>query len=140
MIEEKAKGRWVYFQPNDKDLKDKYGDCTIRALCKALNCTCLEAFDKVLPFMRKSQCLWNSAPQKLVKEWFEQLGFVYHGVSNKSGSKRPTVEDFAKNHPNGTYIVKVAHHQVAVVNGKYYDTWNSGWKTMYGWYELIKNK
>ncbi len=68
MIEGKAKGRWVYFQPNDKDLKDKYGDCTIRALCKALNCTWIEAFDKVLPFMRKSQCLWNSAPHKLVKE------------------------------------------------------------------------
>ena len=30
---------YKYYQPNKKDLKDKYGDCTIRALSKALNYT-----------------------------------------------------------------------------------------------------
>lgn len=28
--------RFVYFQPNKKDLKDKVGDCQVRAFCKTL--------------------------------------------------------------------------------------------------------
>lgn len=31
---EKKSTRWKYYQPNKKDLKDEYGDCVIRALCK----------------------------------------------------------------------------------------------------------
>lgn len=26
-----------YFQPNKLDLKDKYGDCAVRTICKAEN-------------------------------------------------------------------------------------------------------
>ena len=40
-----------------------------------------------------------------------------------------------KDHPTGRYIVTVAHHVVAVVDGKYYDTWDSGEKSLYGYYE-----
>lgn len=32
-----SRRRYVYYQPNDKDLKDKYGDCQVRALSKALD-------------------------------------------------------------------------------------------------------
>jgi len=31
----KKSKRWQYYQPNKKDLKDKYGDCVIRAFSKA---------------------------------------------------------------------------------------------------------
>ena len=65
----------------------------------------------------------------------DKLGFDYHGISNKRGSKRPTVDSFAKDHPTGTYICGVAHHEVAVVDGKYYDTWDSGDCSMYGYFE-----
>ena len=65
------------------------------------------------------------------------LGFKYTGVSNKKGTKRPTVDSFAKEHKKGTYIASVAHHVVAIVDGKYYDTWDSGYKSLYGYYELI---
>ena len=42
--------RYVYYQPNKKDIKDKYGDCTIRALSKALNCSWVDAFKAEIPF------------------------------------------------------------------------------------------
>lgn len=50
-----------YYQPNDKDLKDKYGDCTVRALSKALNCTWLEAFDVMIPYgyYQKTEITYN---------------------------------------------------------------------------------
>lgn len=47
--------RYVYYQPNEKDKKNRYGDCTIRALSKVLNCSWLEAFDKTIPICRENQ-------------------------------------------------------------------------------------
>lgn len=34
-----------------------------------------------------------------------------------------------------SYLLKVANHVVAVVDGRYYDTWDSGYKSLYGHYE-----
>lgn len=128
--------RYVYYQPNAKDIKDKFGDCTIRALSKALDCTWLEAFDKTIPFCRAEQ-LSNifDAPVDIRARIMEALGFKYHGISTKSGATRPTVDEFAKAHKTGRYILNVAHHEVACVDGKYYDTWNCGHKSLYGYFE-----
>lgn len=118
---------YVYYQPNKKDLKDEYGDCTIRALSKVLNISWLEAFDLQIPICREYQ-LPNIffAPTKIRNECMLKLGFNYTGISNKKGSIRPTVKEFAKQNKCGSYILNVANHEVAVVNGDYYDTWNSG--------------
>ena len=131
-----TKRRFQYYQPNKKDLKDQYGDCTIRALSKALGVTWLEAFDKMIPLCREYQ-VSNvfGAPSSIERQIVERLGFTYHGISNKRGSRRPTVDSFAKDHPEGTFILNVANHEVACVDGKYYDTWDSGYKSLYGYYE-----
>lgn len=135
-----SKGRYVYYQPNKKDIEDKYGDCTVRALSKALGVTWLEAFDAMIPLCREEQVsnIFN-APIKVKVRMIEKLGFKYHGISNKRGSTRPTVEEFARAHANGTFMVSVANHVVAVVDGKYYDTWNSGRCCLYGYYEKENN-
>lgn len=130
--------RWVYYQPNKKDLKDEYGDCQIRALSKALGVSWVEAFNLTIPICREVQCYTIfDGSCNIGKDNLKKLGFEYHGISNKKGATRPTVDSFAKDHPTGAYICKVAHHVVAVVDGKYYDTWDSGWRSMYGYYEKI---
>ena len=128
---------YKYYQSNDKDLKDKFGDCQIRALSKALDLTWLEAFDLTVPLCRKYQIntLFN-LPNKLEQEALSELGFSYTGISNKKGSKRPTVKDFARAHKKGRYILNVANHEVACVDGIYYDTWDCGSRSLYGYYEL----
>lgn len=128
--------RYVYYQPNSKDVKDEYGDCTIRALSKALGVTWLEAFDMTIPIMRDNQ-VSNifAAPMDVKNRLLYQLGFNYTGISSKKGTTRPTVDEFAKTHPQGTYILRVANHVVACVDGKYYDTWDSGYKSLYGYYQ-----
>lgn len=131
-----GKKRFVYYQPNKKDLKDKFGDCQVRALSKALDCTWIEAYDKAVEVCRPEQVTMPfSAPVGIRKGILDKLGFDYYGVSNKKGKKRPTVDSFAKDHPEGTYICNVANHEVAVVDGKYYDTWDSGECSMYGYFE-----
>ena len=136
-ITAKSHGRYVYYQPNDKDLKDKFGDCTIRALSKALDCTWLEAYDKMIPLCREAQ-VSNVFDCDITtrKRMMEKLGFEYTGISVKGGKERPTVEKFASKHTHGRYILNVAHHEVACVDGKYYDTWNSGHKSLYGYFTL----
>ena len=126
---------YKYFQPNKLDLKDEYGDCTIRALSKALNLSWIETFDMCRPYERKYQCPISCMPLKIYKEVFISLGFKYQGISNKRGSQRPTVKSFAETHKVGTYILSVANHFVTVVDGIYYDTWDSGNKSLYGYYE-----
>jgi len=37
-----------------------------------------------------------------------------------------TVEKFANDHPHGSYILGTTTHALAVINGSYYDTWDSG--------------
>lgn len=129
--------RFRYFQPNKKDIKDKTGDCQIRALCKALDLTWIEAFDLTIPLCRELQTytIFDCNLDK-TKEAMARLGFEYSGVSNKRGTVRPTVDSFAQDHPDGIFIAKVAHHVVAVVDGCYYDTWDSGHCSMYGYYAL----
>ena len=126
--------RFIYYQPNEKDLKDRFGDCTIRALSKAMNCSWLEAFDAEVPFCSEDQCSnIFDVPIKVRKVMMDRLGFDYTGVPKKA-RKRPTVESFAKDHKEGTFILNVAHHEVAVVDGKYYDTWDCGKKSVYGYF------
>ena len=129
-----------YYQPNNKDLKDEAGDCQIRAISKVLNISWVEAFDLTVPICRELQTytIFGSRNIKKVNAALEKLGFSYTGISVKKGCKRPTVKEFASSHKNGKYILRVSHHVVACVNGFYYDTWDSGSKSLYGYYELNK--
>lgn len=128
---------FAYYQPNNKDIKDNYGDCQIRALSKALNLSWLETFDLIIPICREVQAtaIFDS-DLKVINKSMEKLGFTYNTVSNKKGCKRPTVASFTAEHKNGTYIVRVANHVVCVKDGQYFDTWDSGRCSLYGYYKL----
>lgn len=129
---------YVYYQPNELDKHDIYGDCTIRALSKVFNCSWKEAFKRQIPYCLKYQVTSAfDCPTKQAKVILKELGFEYRSIKVPKGSKRPTVESFTKEHTTGRYIVNVARHVVAIVDGKYYDTWDSGDKCLYGYYELV---
>lgn len=127
-----ASKNYKYYQPNKKDLKDEYGDCVIRALTKATGKEWLVVFDELTPIARELQCMPNSKP--CYEAYLRLHGFTYTGISNKKGTKRPTVDRFAKDNPKGIYFLRVANHVVTVVDGIYYDTWQSGDKSLYGYW------
>lgn len=132
---EKKNSRYVYFQPNKMDVKDEYGDCAIRCMCKAENMSWLAAYDMMYALSREVQCPMNC------KIGFEHVVkstcYEYTGISNKKGTKRPTVLSFSKDNPCGTYILVLANHYVTVVDGKYYDTWDSGECCLYGYWKKV---
>lgn len=125
---------FVYYQPNNKDLKDVAGDCVIRALTKALDKTWAEVFDELVPIAREHQVLMND--KICYEELLAKYGFTYVGISNKKGSKRPTVKSFSLEHRNDktVYFLNVAHHCVTVQGGFYYDIWDCGEKCLYGYW------
>lgn len=128
--------RYKYYQPNKKDIKDRQGDCVVRALTKVMNKTWLEVFNELIPYAIEIQCMPNS--KTCYESYLKDNGFEYHGISNRKGSKRPTVESFTKEHKTGIFFLNVAKHVVSVVDGIYYDTWDSGQCCLYGYYEKEK--
>lgn len=128
-----ASPNFKYYQPNKLDIKDKYGDCVVRALTKVTGKEWLEIFEELLPYARKLQCMPSGKP--CYERYLAEHNFVYHGISNKKGTKRPTVAGFAKTHKEGIYFLNVANHCVAVAGGNYYDTWDSGDCCLYGYWE-----
>ena len=127
---------YTYFQPNHLDTKDEYGDCVIRALCNVFDKTWIETFNIIVPYEIKYQCPISCMPLKLYKEVMSESGFEYIGISNKKGTKRPTVKEFAKKNKDGVYILSLANHWSSVKDGSYYDTWDCGDKCLYGYFKL----
>jgi hypothetical protein len=75
----------------------------------------------------------KKAYQPLLKDY----GFEYRKLSIKRGDKRPTVESFTKSHRKGVFVVVIANHIVPVVNGQYFDTWDWGDASLYGYWEKV---
>ena len=116
-----AMGEFVSYNPNPTGAK--VGDCVVRALSKALGQKweetyidlCVEGILKCdLP---SANSVWGA--------YLRRKGFEREIIPN-SCPDCYTVEDFCADHPNGTYILALDGHVVSVVDGQYFDTWQSG--------------
>ena len=116
---------WTFFQPNPQDKCNRKGDCHIRAIAAALNCSWLEAYDKMYEIGRRR---FDSMSADNIGDLLIENGFEACKVSPKD---KPTVDEFVEEHPTGTYVLRVAMHVVCVKDGQFYDTWDCGWKSVY---------
>lgn len=73
--------------------------------------------------------------QKTYESLLRKNGFEYQGISNKKGSKRPTVKQMAGKSQGSVIVMNVANHVVTAVDGKFYDIWDSGNKSLYGYWQ-----
>jgi hypothetical protein len=121
------KGENNMFINENVNPKRKTSDCVIRAICKAENKPWLEVFDSLVAIARKDYTIPNTkdAYDKYLNK-YEKIN-VFHMVNGKK--KRYTVKEICEF--KGTYIVSIANHMVAVVNGNYYDLWDCGDKSAY---------
>lgn len=112
-----------YIQTNPNPNNRYTGDCVIRAICiaedKEWDDVYLELM--VLGFAKKdmieSNELWNT--------YLHSLGYKRYIIPDTCPDCY-TVSDFAKDHPEGTYILGTGTHAVAVRSGNYMDSWDSG--------------
>lgn len=114
---------FIYCNPNPKEKLT--GDCVIRAICIAENKSWDEIF---LGLMIKCFAIKDMpSDNDAWSEYLQELGYKKHIIPDTCPSCYK-ISDFAKDNPKGVFIVATGTHVVAVRQGNYYDTWDSGSK------------
>lgn len=111
-----------YYNPNPRNIRS-VGDCTIRAISKALDITWNTAYIElaVQGYLMADMPSSNA----VMTAYLHANGFSRHTIDD-SCPDCYTVRDFAEDHPRGTYVLGTGSHVTAVVDGIYYDSWDSG--------------
>ena len=115
---------WTFFQPNPQDKCNRKGDCHIRCIAGALGVSWLEAYDLMYEIGRRR---FDSMSADNIGDLLIEHGFTACKVSGD----KPTVNEFCKAHPHGTYVLRLASHVVCVKEGQFLDTWDCGKKSIY---------
>ena len=112
---------FVFCNPNPSG--SYVGDCVIRAISTADNKSWYETFVELclqglmMYDMPSSNRVWN--------EYLKGQGYKRYIVPSEC-SGCYTVKNFCNEFFKGTYILGTGSHVIAVINGNYYDTWDSG--------------
>jgi hypothetical protein len=124
----------MYIEWNPNPTGRKVGDCSVRAISKALDKDWETAYALIvvkgfeMGDMPSSNITWGSV--------LRQYGFVRRAVDNTCPDCY-TVADFCADHPEGTYVLGLDRHVVTVVDGDWYDAWDSGAETVIYYWERM---
>lgn len=108
--------KFASFNPNPAGRN--VGDCTVRALSKALSQEWLSTYlgicieGALRGDMPSANATWGAYLRK-------------HGFTRELAPDDITVAEFADEHPRGTYILALSGHVVCIIDGTLYDTWHS---------------
>ena len=109
----------MWIKSNENPLGKQVGDCTVRAIAKALNKSWDEVFISlslegfILKDMASANAVWGA--------YLRRCGFVRKVVDDDC----LTVADFCEKNSEGVYVLALENHAVTVISGNLYDTWNS---------------
>lgn len=124
---------YIWYNPNP--CRKSVGDCTIRAISKALGHSWEEVYAGLalegfrLCDMPSANHVWGS--------FLHKNGFTRQLIPDRYPNLY-TVSDFAADHPMGTYILAISGHVVCVKDGDWYDTWDSGMEAPAYYWEADK--
>lgn len=112
---------YIHFNPNPSGRS--VGDCVIRGISKLTGDSWETVYVGIVSHgfnvhdMPSSNAVWG--------EYLKRQGYRRYTCPSCG-----TVEDFAMEHPKGAYLACTGSHVVAVVDGDYYDAWDSGYETV----------
>lgn len=110
-----------FYNPNPHAAR--VGDCTVRAISKVLGQEWEQTFIELCLYglisgdMPSSNAVWGRC--------LRDKGLKRHIIPDACPDCY-TVKDFCREHPQGVFLLALNGHVVAVVNGDYFDTWDSG--------------
>lgn len=111
---------WVEYNPNP--VGNLTGDCSVRAIAKALNIDWDTAHDltaytsKMMGTIQNSNNAWGAV--------LRRYGFIRRSIPD-SCPDCYTAEDFCQDHPYGIYVLGFGSHVATVEDGILYDSWDS---------------
>ena len=107
---------------NPNPMKRNVGDCSVRAVSKALGIDWESAYITIMLNgyamcdMPSSDAVWGAVLRK--------NGFYREAIPDRC-SDCYTAEDFCTDHPYGTYVLAFGGHVATVKDGVLYDSWDS---------------
>jgi len=123
---------WKNFNPNPQ--RRNVGDCAVRAIAAALNVSWEEAFLYLVEIaeemydMPSANSVWGAC--------LHGYGFIKQNLPYSCADEY-TVAEFAAEHSEGVYVLALSGHVVAVIDGDYFDSWDSGNEiVIYYWKEI----
>lgn len=126
----------MWIKENLNPLQRMTGDCSVRAVAKALDITWEKAHLMLSVNSYLMGDIMNS--NTVIGSVLREHGFKRANIPD-SCPDCYTVAEFAENNPQGVFVVGTGNHVVAVIDGKYYDTWDSGDENfIYVWYQDVE--
>jgi hypothetical protein len=121
-----------YIEYNANPSRKRVGDCTVRAISKVLGqdwektYVGLALYGFLLGDMPSANHTWGA--------YLKSNGFARALIPDEC-IEGYTVRDFCRDHPSGVYLLAIDGHVVAVEDGCYFDSWDSGDEIpVYYWY------
>lgn len=122
----------MYVKYNPNPTGRNVGDCSVRAVAKALGIDWEKAYELItdagyaMGDMPSSDSVWGAV--------LRQHGFYRAAIPN-SCPDCYTVEDFSRDNPYGVFVLGFGGHVATVVDGDLFDSWNSSKEIpVYAWY------
>ena len=112
---------WIKYNANPA--KKQVPDCVIRAVAVALNLSWLQVSDELYEVARSEYSV--TCDDHVWGRYLYMRGFRPF-LLPENCPECVTIKRFTKMFPNGVYIIGTGSHAVAVINGDYYDSWDSG--------------
>ena len=123
---------FIYYNPNPCEIRT--GDCTVRAISKALNQDWHTTYwgiavqGDILCSMPSNNDVWG--------EYLVTKGFTEYLLPQ---NRHYTVEDFCRDNPKGIYILSLGTHVVCAENGDFYDIWDSAGEQIKSYWKREEN-
>lgn len=125
---------YKYYNPNPAGRT--VGDCSIRAISKALDIDWEKAYAKIIVSgfrmndMPSSDSVWGSV--------LRMNGFYRVSVPNTCPDCF-TIGDFCQKNKHGVFVLGTGTHVATVVDGDLYDSWDSSSEVpIYVWYKDVE--
>lgn len=106
------------------------GDCVKRAICRTTGTDYMEV-QRTLNRLKRELGAEEFNSQKVLDEFIRRNGFLIISFPAKKGVPRMNGERFCEAYPKGSYILSMAHHWTACIDGVIYDTWDCSEKCVY---------
>lgn len=113
--------KWIYYNPNPDG--KSVGDCTVRAISAVCNMDWDHAYLELVV----QGLIMHDMPDGngVLGAYLARNGFTRYIIPNTCPDCY-SVSEFCKDHQKGVFVVATGTHVVAVIDGYYYDAWDSG--------------
>ena len=113
---------WINYNPNPASIR-KVGDCAVRAISKALGLSWETAYIKLVINGLAMGDMPNA--NNVIASVLRQNGFKRVNIPTECPDCY-TVAEFASKYNKGVYVAGTGVHVVTIIDGNYYDSWDSG--------------